>query len=813
MRSGVRIGSIALVCALAAGPSLAGSIEITLRERNGGPIGEQWIAVESSTADIVQRARRARTDFDGTARFDGLSAGTYKVTVGSLHARDLVPPSENPFAPPPVVTLPTGNEDLRITLELWRGVRVVSQIVLDRRDSPRSAVYYESLESDLRLESRFDLAGYAERVLVPGRWRVSIDPPPGFLLTDFEVDGRSRDGSHAVLDLERYPATTFLTWRYSGPALVYGRVTREGKGRMTVAATLLEPGRWIEQVEERGGSDIRHVNARWIDPDNYEIVLPDGRWSVRPSGAGVVWSDPEEEIVVLAPGEERRVDFTVRLESGDSSELLVNVTAAEGRWAPIEEARVEVWSLDDSGSPLAKVGEGETKSWPRPARIYGLPAGKYLVVAGHPDYLEGRQPIDYEPDPEDPRTVDIRLPAGAAVLATALDEDDTPVPEVDVRVIRLDDPPDIVLEDQRFRDAKKLREGPTDTTGHIKLTGLYPGRYAVMGRLRGALAATRFVRVMDDGKQKDEIEITLGGEEERRVELAVRPAASVSGSLACTDGGSLPGATSIRALPPGNDDIDRREDPDLTENALLTVDDLALTGKHGDRFLAGPFEERPIQLALRPSGYAIWTWALSTEQREYAAVLTTSLGDTDDLGTIQIECGPAAEAIPVVGNESPLPDLRDVEVRATATALRDNPQRRSVRPRIEQHADSVLLRDLPEGKIEIELVLSHPHFLPTDEQRWVFESEIDRGRLVIVEPDIPAIGGAIVVPGTDGNTARLGGAGDFVRETDVEDNRARFVSVPAGTYRVELCADADCAEVRRVWEKIVVEVGETLTLD
>ncbi|MDX1390031.1 MAG: carboxypeptidase-like regulatory domain-containing protein, partial [Acidobacteriota bacterium] len=174
---------------MAAAPSIAGSIEITLKERDGNPIGEQWIAVESSAADFLHRTRRARTDFDGTASFTGLSAGTYRITVGSLRARDLVPPSENPFAPPPVVTLATDDEHLQIDVELWRGVRVVSQILLDRSDPPPSTVRYHSLESDLRLESGFDPAGYAERVLVPGRWRVSIDPPPGYLLTDFEING------------------------------------------------------------------------------------------------------------------------------------------------------------------------------------------------------------------------------------------------------------------------------------------------------------------------------------------------------------------------------------------------------------------------------------------------------------------------------------------------------------------------------------------------------------------------------------------------------------------------------------------------
>ncbi|MDX1390215.1 MAG: hypothetical protein R3344_13570, partial [Acidobacteriota bacterium] len=343
--------------------------------------------------------------------------------------------------------------------------------------------------------------------------------------------------------------------------------------------------------------------------------------------------------------------------------------------------------------------------------------------------------------------------------------------------------------------------------------GLYPGRYAVMGRLRGALAATRFVRVRDDGEPQDQIEILLDGEEERRIELAVRPAASLSGSMVCTDGGSLPGATSIRALAPGDEDVDARDDPDLMTSALLAIDDQPLTGKHDDRFLAGPFEERQIQLALRPNGYAIWTWALSTEQREYAAVITTALGETDDLGTIQIECGPVAEVIPIVVDGSPLPDLRDVEVWAIATALRDNPEGHSVRPRVERRFDSVLLRDLPEGEIEIELTLSHPHFLPTAEQRWVFENEVERGRLVTLEPSLPSVGGAIVVFGAKGDTARLTGPEGLLRESEETDGSVRFVSVPAGVYRVEMCRDTACDEVRRVWDAAVVEIGETVKLD
>jgi protocatechuate 3,4-dioxygenase beta subunit len=813
MLRGARIGPGVLVCLLGAIPCVAGSIEVTVEERDGGPVREQWIALENTAADFLHRTRRGRTDADGKATFAALPAGTYTISVGRLRGRDLVPPHENPFAPRPVVTLATGDEDLQIVVELWRGVRVVSQLIVDRRESRPSLVRYESLDSDLRLESRFDPAGYAERVLVPGRWRVSIEPPPGFLLTDFEIDGRSHDDHEAVLDLGRYPNTTHLTWRYSGPALIYGRVAREGEGEMTVVATLVEPGTWIEAANYRGGSDVEHVEARWPDPNNYEIVLPDGRWSVRPVGNGVVWSEPEQELVNVAAGEERRVDFTVGLEASESTELLVSVLVSTGRWAPIEKARIEVWSLDDDSRPASKVGQGETESWYLPARISGIPAGNHVVVAGHRDYLEGRETIEYEPDPVKPPSVSVRLPSGAAILAGALDEDDEPVPDVEVEIVRLDELPEITIEDEGFRNDKSRRVGATDATGHIKLEGLYPGRYALRGRLRGALAATRFVRVIDDGEQHDEIELELGNEKERHIDLAVRPAASLSGTLACTDGGSLPGATSIRALLPEVDELDRREDPDLTLDALLALDDQPLTGKHLDRFLAGPLEETRLQLALRPSGYGTWTWALSTEQREHAAVISTSLGETDDLGTIRIECGPAAEAVPTVTDGSPLPDLRDVDVHATATALRGNPNRDSVRPRVESLPGSVLLRDLPEGEIELEVVLSHPHFLPTEEQLWIFEREVQRGWLIAIQPEVPSIGGAILMVGLEGALVRLGGLDGLLRTVEVEDGRAWFVSLPAGPYRAELCADTACADVRRVWETAVVKTGHTLTLD
>jgi hypothetical protein len=65
----------------------------------------------------------------------------------------------------------------------------------------------------------------------------------------------------------------------------------------------------------------------------------------------------------------------------------------------------------------------------------------------------------------------------------------------------------------------------------------------------------------------------------------------------------------------------------------------------------------------------------------------------------------------------------------------------------------------------------------------------------------------------DGKAARLTPGEGSSRIQPVAEGEARFPGTLLGTYRVELCADPDCAAVTATWDRVEVKAGRATVVD
>jgi hypothetical protein len=793
--------------------ALGGEITVQVKGRDGEPITGRRVPIALVQLDDAgelprfARGRYERTNERGRATFGELDAGSYLISLGG-QGGGLVSPDDNPYSSSTQATVSDSDATVHVELELWGGVPVVLQVAVERGEPPSTRASFIHVETGRSFQSTIDETGYVERLLIPGRWRLAIDPPPGYLLVGLEVNGEPVSGHEARLDLEEDLRPSYVTWRYSAPALISGRVDVLGveQGELDVVATLAEPGPWIAAALERGGSEFRAIEAKWISETLYEMKLPDGKWRVEVVGERLESREPERVDIELPSGGHERVDFTVRFEPDDegAGSLYVRVRGPERKI--IVNAKVELWSVDSLGNPLEPIAEGVTNERQGRVRFPQPPPGDYVAAAVHPGYLEGRRLVaNFQPAPDEPIHVVVRLPPASRILAYAEDVDGQSVADVRLDVERLDDPPETLLDvsDQTRQTAV------TDASGHARVYGLYPGAYRLQGRLTGALAATRFVKVgRPDGTKQDDVDMMVDPGADIDLELFVLPAASVTGSVACVDDGRLPGAASLRVFGLHDANEGRRGDPELLAGAALALDDVRLGGRFLDKFIAGPLEEGAYQLAVRPTGFGAWTWAFGTERREAGAVVDMEIGESTEVGFVELDCQAGIELRPRVMDGTSLPDMREAEVEARVGIGLDGDEIVWREPRVEQERDAVLLRGLPEGAVRLEVTIRHPHFLPGDELAWTDELELERGWLLPRELEVGGVGGAVVVRSERGPWRLVSDEGPRPRRAETIAGRATFSSLTPGTYRLERCVDRECSSIADT-EQVRVEIGRT----
>lgn len=783
------------------------TVELNVRDEVGGVVAGAELSLQAARPSSFYPGGRPRipsfgaeTDPVGRAVFEKVPAGQYVIRLQG-DSQPFVSPERNPFAPPLGVTVAAEDDRISLDLELWRGAEVVCTTQVDRGEIEYSRFVFHELDQGLEVELPLRKRNSGSIRLLPGRWEVGMDPVRGHLLVDVDVNGRSITGNRALLELESLAPATFATWRWHAPAELTGRVGFQGEAfSVAVVARLLEPGPWIDAALQRGGSWFDEVRAG-VDTRTglYDMILPDGLWAVGLEADLLVSSDPESATVTVPPGGSARQDFTAEGESHGTTFLFVRVVGPDGEW--VEKATVEVWPPNPVQPREEPIARKKARRAGR-ATIRGLAPGSYLLAAGSPGYVEGRREIVLDPEDEDTMRATVRLGRGGTlhVIASRGEASEAKILHgVRLHLERVGgDEPDLVLTAPDLVEAMLAPQAETDTTGHAWIHGVFPGRYLLRGEMSGPRGGDSFVWFRDGGQLVAELELDLADGSEREIEAALVPAASLLGRVVCSDDGPMPGMVSVMVVP-GDTDIGANE-AEWSERALLKQNKLPLAGRPRQLFHAGPLEQGAYRALVRPVGHDRWTWALGTELIDEAATLMATVGQPNELGTIEVDCAPVIRVTPQVATGDALPDLRGAPPEATrmvaqGTVTDDSGRNAKIDGRVEIRRDTVLLRDLPEGVAQIELKLRNGFFIPEPEITIEVNEELQRGRTVDVIAPVADVGGIVNIVWPGAAAARVVGPGELAQTEIASGERIVVSSVPAGSYRLEVCADPACSEV------------------
>jgi hypothetical protein len=322
---------------------------------------------------------------------------------------------------------------------------------------------------------------------------------------------------------------------------VAGRVTVDGKPKSGIE---------IVAYPERSTS---HSSARAATDEDGRFLLTGlwpGRYEVSPwsrihvsAGRAMFGRGPIGKVLILAEGEVvERIDFA--LETGGI--ITGQVTDAEGR--PVAAERVTLTQIIET-----ERGDTSRHSWLLDKtdkrgvyRIYGLPAGRYILSAGGPPNIISRL------RPADGRTIytrafhhDVTDEAQAKVIELAAG---TEVANVDIKLgppIRLHAVAGRLIDAETGRTVpngffifeslgEDSRRGPTSTghrsddKGEFRIEGLMPGRYAAFAK-------------SDDqsGFYSEPVTIVVSEEDVSGVELKLLRGASISGRVVIEGTGDL----------------------------------------------------------------------------------------------------------------------------------------------------------------------------------------------------------------------------------------------------------------------------------
>lgn len=825
MSRGLRFATLLAISALVAAVELrAGTIEVSVEERGAGPVPDQMVTLYPVTSDIqvdplyfynTRPAGRCTTGPTGRCRVAELRVGVYVPLLFPIADWNLVAPIGPPMVAYGTVTLAKPDALARLRIELQRGVRIQFRVVSESAAIPKRSRVELSNDGGEKVEAALDASGRGQITLSSGRWVAHLAGPAGARIVMVELDGGELTTVDVLIDLVAPSSDRFVTWTLSPPCRVRGRVTTNtGKPpRIAIQATLVTPGSWGVSALCRATTCAPPATAS-VDPTgNYVIELPSGTWRLAPTGTSLLESDPPFGELSCGEGQDVRADFTIREKDGgeEPNVLVVGVVGDDDR--PVPEVPVEVWPSRGNLDVSRPIATETTDRSLGIAKFTKLSAGSYLLRARSPGYRIAVVAVSsLDPEASAPRHVTIRLDRGATIDALATDEKDRPVAGVGLKVKRIvaspasDDPATrLALSDVEFSVPPSK-----DQTGHVLVTGLSAGPYDVTPVLSGAAASTAVISIVaGEGSAEKSVVLRLEEHERKEVSVRVRPAASLSGHLVCTDGGTLPRQADacLLGLPAGDEDAAR----DACRHPVKPSASVTLSGDRQDAFLVGPLTPGSFRLALRPRGYTNWTWVLGTPDGAQAAVVQVNGNDNVELGTIPVLCGPSVEFRPTVLSRDPLPDLTLAVVSAELT-------RKSTEGKIERRVvpaersrERVVIRELPEGEWTLSLSMSHPFFLPALPVRLSVPFKLERGVQVRAGVEIVSVGGAVLVDAPAG-VARLTDPDGVKRLEPAKDGRVAIDGVAPGAYRVEMCEDDACARVIRRWDGVRVVRGAKVVL-
>ena len=823
----------ALIAFFLAGPALAGSIEVSVRVHGQNPVAEAPVFLHPPyppEVPMLERlirpgAYRGFTDRHGVARFAGLPSGRYTVSLPQIPA-ELLQPVENPLEPAPVVTLFHDEEELRMDVDLQFGIPV--GIAVESNASPEGfLVHYRHRSSGfVRVEPLRSPLPRLRRLLSEGLWEVWITSPPGELLVELEHDGHPLPGSVATLELELpYPPgpmseTTWLTFEYESPATIEGDVIVKGGPleEIEVVATLVRPGDWLEEAEERGGSTYSPLRVPVGPEGRYRFHLPSGIWHVAPQGRRILVREPEKIFVEAKNDEVNQADFEVELDEEPPRTFRVRVR--NRRHEDVEGAVVQLVSRED---PTTVLRQGVTQ--PFGVELDAVEPGDYLIRAGHPEYLETEHElVDFQA--AEVSEVFVELSEGAYLELRAVNLEGGPAGRVEWTIEHLGPPLELKLTEPVFVESKTRRLALTDDSGRARVAGLYGGFYRLRaerpaygdGELGGLFHVGR-----ERSRARPTVELYLPEGRSEEAWARQLPSGTLRFELLCDDNGPLPPDVSVLVVdldgPVG--DIEAAHVPSggsrggIQEQAALWREKVALTGRHRNLLAVGPIDQGVYRLALRPAGFTRWTWAFETYVGRESYTIQIDVDENEpatllDQGTFKLECSPAVDLVPEL-LEGEMPDMKNVRVRARLLAPDEDVEIAS-HPQVVRRRDRAELRLLPQGAVRLDFVLSHPHFLPYTDLNWQVELELQRGRYAMVTPQISTLGGALRVVGLTAQPEarlRIEGNGHEATEVVVHGDSVVVPSIVPGRYDVKLCRDPACEPVLHRWPDVDVRPGRT----
>ena len=778
-------------------PLPAATLEVLVRERDGGVISNQPVQLEADSW-FVPAVPPRRTGANGKVIFDRIPPGTYRATLPFLGDTSFVAPKDNPYELPPLWRIGSEADQLSVVIELWRGAPVTLEWTATPGGGLATVVFSHDDGSGI-LRDKLGSAEKLVKTLVPGRWTISLVGPEGYLLTDLEVNGASLPGGDAKLDLTGELRSRFVTWRLIAPCLIHGKLKLIGQpvGAYEVTATLIEPGPWHAAAVAGARPIPSPATSRVVgDGDDYRLRLVNGLWRLEPHGAGVEAAVPALVEVRLAPGETRQVNFELHFgDAAPAGGLLVWVD--DPRRRPVANARVEARRLLADGTLGEVVATAMTS--PMTATLPELPKGRYMIVAGHENYLEGQTELDWDPEnPERLRTT-VTLRDGGGVVVRATDPQGEPVANLRIEIALDAERPQSLLSDDELLRRKARASARTDAAGRASVHALYPGRYRVEAFRDGGMALA-LATGSASGDRVEEFE--LRADERVELDLTVLAAAGMTGTLACNSG-TLPAPYAAVRLMPINTRLARAD--------ALAAERVWLRGPGLNRFDVGPLEEGAYLLAVRPAGIETWTWYAKSLFARGATVIQVEDRALVNLGVVVIECGPVVEIEARFTSGAGSADLDSARVSVRASrAGPAGPE--PVLVRSDHVSSQVLVTGAPEGALRLSTRIEHPHFVPPVVEVTTTLNDLVRGKLARVTVDFDRLGGALEVHSTRTVAVRLRTSPD---RTLVAPESAGVVRVPGlvpGSYDVEECADADCSRAVRTWAAVEVSPGKTTFL-
>jgi hypothetical protein len=527
---------------------------------------------------------------------------------------------------------------------------------------------------------------------------------------------------------------------------------------------------------------------------SYARDLAEGTWLVTVAGPKVVEVDPPSITVEIARGAESAASFRVRTADADGPKgtFVVRVLDPDGH--PVPTAPVEVRALVDDTPSGAPVASGVARSGVANLEA-AVAKGSYVVAASHDRWLWGSTVLhDLEIAEGDRIPVEVSLRRGGGIAAR-VESDARP----ELALLRVDEPVPTPFHAQAQAERATQRRLPLDVRGEGVADGLEPGRFRVTVASAGprSEASVLLLRV-PDGEPAPSVEVDVREGEVAKIEIVTKPAAAATARFTCADG--TPVAESFKVL--GFRDEDGAE-PSFKMDA---------PAKEDRRATWGPLAAGRWRFEFQPKSFTRTTWAPGTEApadaRKYAL---DADGVPTDLGTIEVDCDPAARLTIPLRDAGGQLDTALARASARRRAGADAPWQPVEGLRVEPGDGEIVVRGLPEGDGTLELTVEHPHLLDRASTTATLEGKRRRGSLVPVATEIRGLGGAIAVAGAA--RLRLTRDGDS-RVVPVDASWHAAVSILPGTYDVAACSaeDVPCSSPARRWSGVEVVAGRTSEL-